>query len=50
MRCGATPVLEAVSGLGTVYTFSVVRQSGVPPFKGMLPYVLALVDLDEGPG
>jgi uncharacterized OB-fold protein len=49
MRCGATPVFEAVSGLGTVYTFSIVRQNGVPPFKGMVPYVLALVDLDEGP-
>jgi len=49
MQCGATPVLEPVSGRGTIYSFSIVRQSGVPPFKDSLPYVLALVDLDEGP-
>jgi uncharacterized OB-fold protein len=39
---------QAVSGLGTVYTFSVIRhpyRSGIP-----LPVVMALVELPEQPG
>ncbi|MEU7812221.1 Zn-ribbon domain-containing OB-fold protein [Pseudonocardia sp. NPDC049154] len=49
MACGAVPDLVPVAGTGTVYSFTIVRQSGTPPFADMLPYVLALVDLDEGP-
>ena len=37
------------SGLATLYTFSIVRQNDLPPFKERLPYVAAVVDLDEGP-
>ena len=48
-RCGATPDWEAASGIGTVYTFSVVHQMGVIPFSGRVPYVVALIDLAEGP-
>lgn len=36
-------------GLGTIYSYSVVRQSYHPFFKKLLPYVVAWVDLDEGP-
>jgi len=36
-------------GIGTVYSYSVVRQSYHPFFRGQVPYVVALVDLDEGP-
>jgi hypothetical protein len=36
-----------VSGLGTVYTYTVIR-SPQPAFKGMEPYVVANVELDEG--
>lgn len=36
------------SGLGTVYTFTVVRRHPHAAFAVRLPYVLALVDLDEG--
>ncbi len=36
------------SGRGTVYTFSVVRVNRHPGFAGMVPYVVAWVDLDEG--
>lgn len=46
--CGAEPVWLKASGFGTVYTFSVIRQNLVQPFREMLPYVLAMVDLDEG--
>ena len=35
------------SGLGTVHSFTVIRQNGVPPFHEQVPFVVALVDLDE---
>lgn len=38
----------AAAGTGTVYSFTVVRRTPNPSFTGRLPYVLALVDLDEG--
>jgi uncharacterized OB-fold protein len=47
-HCGAD-TLEWVtaSGRGTVYSFTVIRQHGIPPFKEEAPYVVALVDLEE---
>lgn len=41
--------LVPASGLGTVYTFSVVRMNDLPPFGGRLPYVVAIIELAEGP-
>jgi len=35
------------SGNGTVYSFTVIRQNGVPPFRDRVPFVVAAVDLDE---
>lgn len=40
---------QTASGKGTVYTFSVVRQSYQPFFRTQVPYVVAWIDLDEGP-
>jgi uncharacterized OB-fold protein len=37
------------SGRGTVHTFTVTRQNMVPPFRDHLPYVMAYVELEEGP-
>jgi uncharacterized OB-fold protein len=37
------------SGRGTIYSFTVIRQNFSRSFKHLLPYVVALVDLDEGP-
>ena len=37
------------SGRGTVYTSSVTNQNQAPPFAGSCPYVLAYVELEEGP-
>ena len=37
------------AGHGTVYSFSVVRQSYHPFFRTQVPYAVAYVDLDEGP-
>ncbi len=47
-HCGVT-TLEFVtaSGLGTVYSYTVIRQNGVPPFNERVPFVVATVDLDE---
>ncbi len=35
------------SGHGTVHSFTVIRQQGIPPFTEQVPFVVALVDLDE---
>ena len=32
-----------------MYTFTVTHQNQVPPFRDAMPYVLAYVELDEGP-
>jgi uncharacterized OB-fold protein len=36
------------SGHGTVYSFTVTHQNQAPGFRESLPYVLAIVELDEG--
>jgi uncharacterized OB-fold protein len=36
------------AGIGTVYTFTVIRQHGHPFFRARVPYVVGFVDLDEG--
>ena len=40
---------EEASGRATVYTFSVVRRNDLPPWPERVPYVAAVVDLEEGP-
>ena len=37
------------SGRGTVYSFTVTYQNQAPGFRESLPYVLAVVELEEGP-
>jgi uncharacterized protein len=37
------------SGRATLYTFSIVRRNDLPPFGDQVPYVAAIVDLEEGP-
>ncbi len=36
-------------GFGTVYTYSVIRQSYHPFFRTKVPFAVAWIDLDEGP-
>lgn len=48
-RCGGEPEWLECSGRGTVHTFTVVRQMGMRPFRDELPYVVAMVELQEGP-
>ena len=47
--CGSEKVeLVASKGSGVLHTFTVVRQSSDPFFKSKVPYVVAIVRLDEG--
>jgi uncharacterized OB-fold protein len=39
----------ATGGRGHVYTFTVVRQSPDPFFAARVPFVVAMVELAEGP-
>jgi uncharacterized OB-fold protein len=48
--CGSDAIDWVVaSGRGVVHTFTVVRQSPEPYFQAKVPYVVAMIDLDEGP-
>jgi uncharacterized protein len=47
--CGADPEWLECSGLGTVHTFTVIRQFGMKAFRDELPYVIAMIELEEGP-
>ena len=42
-------ISKVASGMGTVYTYSIIRQSYHPFFRNLIPYVVAWIDLDEGP-
>lgn len=48
-ECGSLDLAwQRSQGLGTVYTYSVVRQNRNPAFSELGAYVVAYVDLDEG--
>jgi uncharacterized OB-fold protein len=46
--CGADPAWAEASGRGEVHTFTVVRQMGLRAFRDELPYVVAMIELEEG--
>jgi uncharacterized protein len=48
VRCGGEPAWVEASGSGVVHTFTVVRRTTNPEFAEDMPYVLAIVQLDEG--
>ena len=49
-HCGGARLAWAdVSGNGTIYSFTVVQRPPSPAFTDMVPYVVAIVALDEGP-
>jgi uncharacterized OB-fold protein len=39
---------RAASGKGSVHTYTIVRQSSDSHFRERVPYVVAMIDLDEG--
>lgn len=48
--CGSTELgWEAASGRATLHTFTVARRATHPAFDGAEPYVVAIVELAEGP-
>lgn len=49
-ECGSdnTGWVEA-AGRGTVHSFTVVHRAAFPEFQAQTPYVVALIDLEEGP-
>ena len=48
IACGGDTSWATASGRGVVHTFTIVRQHGQAPFKGELPYAVAMVELEEG--
>jgi uncharacterized protein len=46
--CGATTETFAASGRGSIYSYTVVHR-GDGPYAQSAPYVLAYVELEEGP-
>jgi uncharacterized OB-fold protein len=46
---GGTLVWTAVSGRGTLFSWAVVRRAFLPAFADKVPFVTALVALDEDP-
>jgi uncharacterized OB-fold protein len=47
-HCGSLDVeWITASGRGTIHSFTVIRQNGVPPFDERVPFVVALVELEE---
>lgn len=50
VACGAERYhWVAASGRGRVHSYSTVHRAPSPAFRALVPYVLALIDLDEGP-
>ncbi|NIO10454.1 MAG: hypothetical protein GTO40_21585, partial [Deltaproteobacteria bacterium] len=53
MECGSNKLeWTSVSGRGTVFSFTVIRQvvgRGAAAFEKEIPYIVAWVDLEEGP-
>ncbi len=47
--CGGDVRWLTTTGQGTIHTFTVIHQYGMPPFRDELPYVVAMVELPEGP-
>lgn len=49
VRCGSLSwTWRRASGQGKIYSFTVVRQNGMPGFREETPYILAQVELVEG--
>tara|TARA_R100000306_G_scaffold28952_1_gene31926 strand:- start:109 stop:507 length:399 start_codon:yes stop_codon:yes gene_type:complete len=48
-QCGGGASWRNATGAGTVYSYSVVRRAPTKDLRDKAPYVLALIDLAEGP-
>ncbi|TVZ02485.1 hypothetical protein EAS64_27215 [Trebonia kvetii] len=48
-RCASPTTFAPVAGSGVIYSYIVVHHPAVPAFAHLVPYVVALVEFDEGP-
>ena len=49
-HCGSAELTwTEVSGRGTVYSFTIARRPTMVGFQDEVPYVIAIVEVDEGP-
>jgi uncharacterized OB-fold protein len=49
-KCGRRDVeWRQVSGRGTLYTYAIVHRAPMPGFREDVPFVTAIVELEEGP-
>lgn len=49
-RCHSDAIeWREMSGRGVIYSYTISRRPAGPAFKEMTPYIVALVDLEEGP-
>ena len=48
-QCGSEPEWVKASGRGTLHTYTVIGQNRSAPFDALVPYVVGIVQLDEGP-
>ena len=46
--CAGEPEWVEASGHGSVHTFTVLHQNKTPPWGTLGPYVVAMIELDEG--
>ncbi len=47
--CGSTDLSwTEMSGSGTVFSYTIVHRAPDPAFKNDLPYVIAIIEMDEG--
>ncbi|MDT0496145.1 Zn-ribbon domain-containing OB-fold protein [Algiphilus sp. W345] len=48
-HCGSDSLdWEAARGTGTIYSYTIARRPAGPAFKPDTPYVVAIIELDEG--
>lgn len=47
--CAGPTEFADVTGAGTIYTFIVVHRPSIPAYAALVPYVVAVVEFDEGP-
>ena len=46
--CGGVSAWRECAGTGTVATYSIVHRAVTPEWKSEVPYVVAMIELDEG--
>ena len=48
-NCGAETEWLECMGVGVVHTYTVIRQMGMAGFRDEVPYIVAIIELAEGP-